>query len=43
MRAATVELHAVKAELARWVFTVMLGQTAVLLGGGYFILSRVLA
>lgn len=38
-----VELHGVKAELVRWVFTVMLGQTAVLLGGGYFILSHLLA
>ncbi len=35
-----VEMHGVKAELVRWVFTVMLGQTAVLLGGGYFILDR---
>jgi len=35
-----VELHGVKAELVRWVFTVILGQTAVLLGGGYFILSH---
>ena len=35
-----VELHAVKAGLVRWVFTVMLGQTAALLGGGYFMLSR---
>ena len=38
-----VEMHGVKAELIRWVFTVMLGQTAVLLGGGYFILSHLLA
>lgn len=38
-----VEMHAIKAELVRWVFTVMLGQTAVLLGGGYFILSLLVA
>lgn len=38
-----VEMHAMKAELVRWVFTVMLGQTAVLLGGGYFILSLLVA
>lgn len=34
-----VEMHSMKADLVRWVFTVMLGQTAVLLGGGYIVLS----
>ncbi len=38
-----VEMHGMRAELVRWVFTVMLGQTAMLLGGGYFILSRLIA
>jgi len=32
-------LHAVKGELVRWLFLVVLGQTAVLAAGGYFYIN----
>ena len=34
-----LKLESVKSELVRWVFTCMLGQTAVLLGAAYFLTS----
>jgi hypothetical protein len=35
-----VELQSVKAELVRWIFLTMMGQSAMLLGGMYFLLQH---
>jgi hypothetical protein len=34
------ELHEVKSGLVRWIFLVILGQTAVLAGAGYFFIGQ---
>lgn len=38
-----VEMHGIKSELVRWVFLVVMGQTAVLLGAAYFFLNQLTA
>ena len=37
------DLHDLKTHFIRWYLLLILGQTAVLLGGGYFILSHLRA
>ncbi len=37
------DLHDLKAHFMRWFLLLILGQTVVLLGGGYFILRHVIA